>query len=147
MDTTAVLSSDATLSSWLDQLTATGVCLLTNAGVETDIVTRLANRICAVQRTIYGGVFDVISQPQPINVAYSPLGLELHQDIAYYESPPGLQFLHCVRFDANVTGGESTLCDLFAAADCLRNESPDSFDALRTIPICFHKVWLLVIHY
>lgn len=35
------------------------------------------------------------------------------QDLAYYESPPGLQLLHCVTFDDAIKGGESTLLDTF----------------------------------
>ena len=42
--------------------------------------------------------FDVISTPKPINVAYSTVGLDFHMDLMYYESPPGLQFLHCLRY-------------------------------------------------
>ena len=42
-------------------------------------------------------VFDVESCPNPINVAYSDVALGLHTDLAYYESPPGLQLLHCLR--------------------------------------------------
>ena len=38
------------------------------------------------------------SAPNPINVAYSDAALALHTDLAYYESPPGLQFLHCIRY-------------------------------------------------
>jgi len=41
--------------------------------------------------------FDVKSVPSPINIAYSNVALGLHMDLMYYESPPGLQLLHCVR--------------------------------------------------
>ena len=46
--------------------------------------------------------FDVISTPKPINVAYSTVGLDFHMDLMYYESPPGLQFLHCLRYEENM---------------------------------------------
>lgn len=43
-------------------------------------------------------------------------------DLAYYESPPGVQLLHCISFEPDVVGGESFLVDGIAAADevCLR---------------------------
>lgn len=41
------------------------------------------------QPTIYGTTFDVVATPKPINIAYSTAPLELHQDLVYYESPPG----------------------------------------------------------
>nr|XP_006823837.1 PREDICTED: uncharacterized protein LOC100373291 [Saccoglossus kowalevskii] len=42
-------------------------------------------------------IFDVVSKPQPINVAYSTAKIPFHMDLVYYESPPGLQLLHCLR--------------------------------------------------
>lgn len=58
---------------------------------------QVAERIAHVQNTIYGEVFDVVSTNKPINVAYSNASLIYHMDLMYYESPPGLQFLHCLR--------------------------------------------------
>ena len=42
-------------------------------------------------------LFDVIVEEEPINIAYSGAKLLLHMDLVYYESPPGLQLLHCLR--------------------------------------------------
>ena len=43
-------------------------------------------------------VFDVISKESPINIAYTNAPIEPHMDLEYYESPPGLQFLFCLRY-------------------------------------------------
>ncbi|OQV25307.1 putative gamma-butyrobetaine dioxygenase [Hypsibius exemplaris] len=93
-----------------------------------------------VQRTIYGEVFDVISTPDPINVAYSDAELKPHIDLAYYESPPGLQLLHSLRFDDMVKGGESVLVDGFFAAEELRRVRPEYFRLLSTVPVTFEKI-------
>lgn len=43
-------------------------------------------------------IFDVhVSDYQLVNVAYSNRGLVYHQDLLYYESPPGVQFLHTLK--------------------------------------------------
>ena len=42
-------------------------------------------------------VFDVVTTEDPVNIAYSPVQLNFHMDLAYYEAPPGLQLLHCIR--------------------------------------------------
>lgn len=144
VDFSSVLTSDAALHDWLSSLTAQGVCLVTNAPPSRDVVVKLANRIRGVQPTIYGETFDVETTPNAINVAYTSVALELHQDIAYYQSIPGLQLLHCLRFDATVTGGRSTYADLFAAAEKLRTEDRAAFDALASVPITFQKVRLVV---
>ena len=40
----------------------------------------------------------MIIEEEPINIAYSGVKLIPHMDLVYYESPPGLQLLHCLRF-------------------------------------------------
>ena len=47
---------------------------------------------------------------------YTSDRLRMHQDLAYYESPPGLQLLHCVENGSGVLGGESILIYGMAAA-------------------------------
>ena len=42
--------------------------------------------------------------------------LDLHMDLIYYESAPGLQGLHAYLFDDSVGGGYSLLLDVFAFA-------------------------------
>ena len=62
------------------------------------MVRLVAELIAPVQRTIYGDTWDVLATPEPINVAYSTVELDFHMDLSYYESPPGIQLLHCVRY-------------------------------------------------
>merc|ERR1719384_1467603 len=45
------------------------------------------------------------------NLAYSKAALALHQDLAYFESPPGIQMLSWQRADATIEGGLSTFLD------------------------------------
>lgn len=120
------------------------MCLVQQAPSDPDVVVQLSNRILSVQSTIYGRTFDVKSTDDPINIAYSPLPLELHQDIPYYESPAGLQLLHCMCFDPEIPGGQSTICDAFAAAEELRSSDYTSFHTLSRIPTCFQKVQVRV---
>jgi len=57
-------------------------------------------------------------------------------DLMYYASPPGLQFLHCLR--NTVEGGSSIFVDSFRAATLLRLQSQHSFQTLTTFPVSFH---------
>ena len=41
--------------------------------------------------------FYVEAKEDAINVAYTSDALELHMDLVYYQSPPGLQLLHCLQ--------------------------------------------------
>jgi gamma-butyrobetaine dioxygenase len=56
-------------------------------------------------------------------------------DLLYFESPPGLQFLHCVRNSA--TGGESVFVDSFRAATLVRANSDMLFRTLVNFPVTY----------
>lgn len=43
-------------------------------------------------------LFDVLVEKKLTNIAHSEVGLELHMDLPYYQSPPGLQLLHCLKY-------------------------------------------------
>lgn len=87
---------------------------------------------------LYGDTFDVISKPNANNIAYTSVPLGPHQDLAYYESKPGLQLLHCLS-NEGVEGGESVLVDSMAAAEELRRVAPEHFDTLAKCSATFVK--------
>lgn len=125
--------------SFLSLINENHVCLIKDTPTDKGTVEKIANLIGPVTHTIYGNTFDVVSVPNPINVAYSSEALAPHMDLAYYESPPGLQLLHCIRFDDSVKGGESTFVDGHAAAELLRKHHPEAFDVLTKVPATFQK--------
>ena len=73
------------------------------------------------------------------NLAYTSEAIGPHMDLCYYESPPGLQLLHCLQFDEDVSGGGSLLVDAFAVAEAVRAASPAAFQTLSTVPATFLK--------
>jgi len=136
----ASLQSEGGVKAWLELVNRHGLCLVKNVPREEGAVSRVAERIGPVMNTIYGKQFDVVAVADPINVAYSTLGLVMHQDLVYYESPPGLQLLHCMRFDQDIMGGESSLADAFHAAEILRERDPKAFATLSRVPATFQKI-------
>jgi len=100
------------------------------------IVKNIAERIGYIKQTFYGSSWDVISVPNPKNIAYSSVYLPLHMDLLYYESPPGIQLLHVI--ENSTRGGESVFADSFAAALHVLKTNPEAYDALTRIPISFH---------
>lgn len=80
---------------------------------------------------LYGELFHVRSMPQALNIAYTTVALSPHQDLAYFESKPGMQLLHCIRnHQDQIRGGESLLIDAIAAAESLREIEPRYFETL-----------------
>jgi len=131
------------LFKWLQHVDQEGVCVIQNISFSDSSdkapVQRIAEWIAPLMKTIYADVFDVRSEPQPINIAYTPKALRLHQDMPYYESPPFLQMLHCVNFDEHVKGGESTFLDTFIIAKEFREKHPAAFKTLTKLPCLFQK--------
>ena len=125
---------------WLMGINTHGMAFVRNVPTEHEEVSRVASLISEVQKSIYGYVFDVKAVPNPINVAYSNRALDLHHDLAYYESPPGIQLLHCLRFDASVKGGNSTFMDAHRVAYRLYEVDPEAFYVLATVPATFQKI-------
>ena len=86
-----------------------------------------------LRETNFGVDWQVVAKPDPNNVAYTAIELQLHTDLPNREVPPGIQFLHCLVADA--PGGDSTLADGFWVAEQIRREDPDAFALLSTVPI------------
>jgi alpha-ketoglutarate-dependent taurine dioxygenase len=135
-----IMASDRAVWEWLTALNETGITLVRNAPTVDRTVLKLAARVAPPMLTIYGDAWDVAVMAKPINIAYAPVGLDVHVDLVYYESAPGLQLLHCRQFDDGVRGGESTFVDGFFAAEELRRRDPAAFATLTRVPATFQKV-------
>lgn len=145
------MNTNEGLLSWLVAVNDYGAAVIKNAPTREDFLIgelldverkgfKIHPTIGPVMPTIYGNSFVVEGTDKPVNVAYTDVHLDLHMDLIYYESAPGIQLLHCVRFDDVVQGGESVLLDSFLVAEQMRERFPAQFDALRRIPASFQKV-------
>jgi hypothetical protein len=130
----------------LDALFLDGAAIVSNAPDSLEdpdqIVTKIAKVISGgslSHGSLYGDVFHVKSIPDAINVAYTSEALCPHQDLAYYESKPGFQLLHCASMPLNIVGGESILIDCMAAAYRFRQISSSLFRTLVNCPVTFVK--------
>jgi gamma-butyrobetaine dioxygenase len=133
-----VMNNESVLHDWLSELDLTGLTLLKNAPLERGPVTQLCNLVGYPRNSMYGLSWDVESIPNPNNVAYTSLPLPLHADLCYYESPPGVQLLHCIKFDQK-TGGENIFVDAFKVANDLQKVSQEAFQTLSAVKTTFHK--------
>lgn len=133
-------SNDEGLYEALRQVVENGLTVIRNTPLISGAVKLLAERIAPVSHSLqYGDVFDVMAEPTPVNIAYTSVYLKSHVDLAYYESPPGFQFLHALRYDPSVKGGESTFVDVFAVADEFRRIYPEHFATFTRVPATFKK--------
>ncbi|MEL6978155.1 MAG: TauD/TfdA family dioxygenase [Pseudomonadota bacterium] len=131
------LEDDDALLAWLCEAKRYGLALIDGLEAEESGFD-VARRIGFLRRTNFGETFDVVSKPDPNNLAYTPLALPLHTDLTNQETPPGFQFLHCLANEA--IGGGSLFCDGFAIAEDIRRDDPLSYGKLSNtlVPMRFH---------
>lgn len=125
----------ADLGVFSGQLASYGIALLRDCGDRSGTVVDVGNTIGFVRETNYGTLFDVRAEPDPVNLAYTPVGLPAHTDNPYRDPCPTVQLLHCLR--AASDGGASRFVDGYAAAEQLRVEAAADFGVLSSTDVTF----------
>ncbi len=127
-DFEVVSSNPAALQAWLADIRRYGLARLTNGPVEEGALLGVVDLFGFVRETNYGKLFEVRTEVNPVNLAYTGLGLSAHTDNPYRDPVPTLQILYCLENSAD--GGDSIVVDGFRAVESLRQESETAFQLL-----------------
>jgi len=98
-------------------------------------VMDVAETFGTVRDTNFGKMFNVRSEPNPEDLAYTGIPLDPHTDNPYRDPVPGVQLLHCLT--NRTSGGFSTIADGLTVAEALRARDPAAFQILASTPIRF----------
>jgi len=128
VDYKSAKSDKTLLLQWLKSLYYYGFAKMIGGKVESGAIIQIANLFGYVRETNYGKWFDVRSELDATNLAYTNLGLQAHTDNPYRDPVPTIQILYCLENSAS--GGDSTVVDGFNAAIHLKNKNPNYFDLL-----------------
>ncbi len=132
----ARLTSDrAALRDWLAAIRRFGFAKVTGLPAESGALFSVVDLFGYVRETNYGRHFEVRTEVNPVNLAYTGLGLQAHTDNPYRDPVPTLQVLACIENSAE--GGENMVVDGFAAARRLLTEDAGAFDLLAGHPARF----------
>ena len=112
-----------------------GFVIIKNVPTDNNFIVKFANSIGSVRRTNFGEYFDVISKPDPNDLAYTSLELSPHTDNPYRNPVPCIQILHCIV--SEVTGGLSTLVDGFTVTEDLKKQNPEFYKILSEVKVRF----------
>ncbi len=112
-----------------------GFVIVKNTSVEEGTVIKFAEMFGPVRTTNFGKHFDVVSKPNPNDLAYTSLGIKAHTDNPYRKPMPGIQILHCISNEAN--GGDSSLVDGFAVAEHLKIHETEMYKILTETDVLF----------
>ena len=127
-DFEAVQSDPAALKSWLGQIARFGFGKLTNGPIEDLALMKVVDLFGYVRETNYGRHFEVRTEVNPTNLAYTGLGLQAHTDNPYRDPVPTIQVLYCL--ESSAAGGENMVVDGFRVAEQLRSENEAWFNVL-----------------
>ena len=121
-------SDSALLLKWMKSLHKYGFAKITGGGKESGEIIKIADLIGYIRETNYGKFFDVKSEVNAVNLAYTNLGLQAHTDNPYRDPVPTMQILYCLQ--NSTSGGDSKVVDGFKAAILLKDKNQKYFDLL-----------------
>ena len=112
-----------------------GYVIIENTKPEENEVINFAEKIGPVRTTNWGKLFNVISKPNPNDLAYTALELKSHSDNPYRKPVPGIQLLHCIANES--IGGDSSLVDGYSVSKYLENNYKEYFKVLTETNVNF----------
>jgi len=134
-DLSALQSDDNARRDWLAQIRRYGFAKVTGMNPTPGALFEVVDLFGYVRETNYGRHFEVRTEVNPVNLAYTGLGLQAHTDNPYRDPVPTLQILSCLENSAR--GGENMVVDGFAAARRLLEDDPTGFALLAGYPARF----------
>lgn len=123
-----VQADPALKRAWLAQVARYGFGKLTGGPLRDGDLFEVVDLFGYVRETNYGRKFEVRTEVNPTNLAYTGLDLQAHTDNPYRDPVPTVQVLYCL--ESSAAGGENMVVDGFACARRLQQESPQGFDLL-----------------
>ncbi|XP_033741377.1 gamma-butyrobetaine dioxygenase-like [Pecten maximus] len=130
-----VNNSEKGLYRWLRKLNEDGLAKVSGVPKERDYLEKVIRKIGPIIHTPYGYLFEVATVDDPVNASFTSVALHFHQDLPVYEGQPGIQFLHCLRFDETVKGGVTRFLDMYQVLAKFRVQYPNEFKTLCRVPI------------
>ena len=127
-DFESMQNDDQALQGWLAAIVRYGFGKLENGPVADEALMQVVDLFGYVRETNYGRYFDVRTEVNPTNLAYTGLGLQAHTDNPYRDPLPSLQVLYCL--ESSAAGGENMVVDGFRAVERLGAENPQWRDLL-----------------
>ena len=123
-----VMAGGADKRRWLDGLYRYGFAKLNNGPIKSGALIDVAESFGYVRQTNYGKWFEVRTEVNPVNLAYTGLGLQAHTDNPYRDPVPTMQILYCLENAAE--GGDSIVVDGFRCVQRLIEDDPDAAQIL-----------------
>ena len=127
-DFNLLMEKSTSTLNWMADVRKYGFGKITKGPVEEGALFKIIDLFGFVRETNYGKHFEVRTEVNPSNLAYTGLALQAHTDNPYRDPVPTIQLLYCL--ESSAAGGENMLVDGFRAVRRLRDENKEYFDLL-----------------
>ena len=127
-DFETLLRGGSALFNWLSLVNRYGFGKVTHGPVKPGALFQIVDLFGYVRETNYGRHFDVRTEVNPTNLAFTGMGLQAHTDNPYRDPVPTVQVLYCL--ESSAAGGDNMVVDGFAAALRLHEENEAYFNVL-----------------
>ena len=134
-DNNKIFENSHNLTQMLKTFYEYGYVIIENTQAIENEVLSFAEKIGSVRTTNWGKLFNVVSKPNPNDLAYTALELKSHSDNPYRKPVPGIQLLHCIANES--IGGDSSLVDGFSVAEYLKKNNKEFYDILTKTNVNF----------
>ncbi|XP_066299072.1 trimethyllysine dioxygenase, mitochondrial-like [Branchiostoma lanceolatum] len=130
------LADDRQLAKVLHTLMKYGFAFVEEAPVTMEATLAVAERISHVRETFFGKHWFVTSDFERHDTGYTTAALPVHTDNTHFNEPTGL--IVTQMLEEGDSGGTSLLVDGFHAAEKLRQDDPEGFAVLSSLPVPHH---------
>lgn len=127
-DFNLLMEKSTSTLNWMADVRKYGFGKIAKGPVEEGALFKIIDLFGYVRETNYGKHFEVRTEVNPSNLAYTGLALQAHTDNPYRDPVPTIQLLYCL--ESSAAGGENMLVDGFKAVMRLRDENEEYFDLL-----------------
>jgi gamma-butyrobetaine dioxygenase len=127
-DFNLLMKKSTSTLNWMADVRKYGFGKVAKGPVEEGALFKIIDLFGYVRETNYGKHFEVRTEVNPSNLAYTGLALQAHTDNPYRDPVPTIQLLYCL--ESSAAGGENMLVDGFKAVMRLRDENEEYFDLL-----------------
>ena len=101
-DLPTIQTDESALAQWLVEVARFGFGKLSGGPVEDGALFEVVDLFGYVRETNYGRKFEVRTEVNPTNLAFTGLGLQAHTDNPYRDPAPTVQVLYCLRAQRRV---------------------------------------------
>ncbi|KAK4047389.1 hypothetical protein OIV83_005436 [Microbotryomycetes sp. JL201] len=133
-----VMTTERGVYEWLNRIHVFGFSLVSGIPPTPEATEQLIRRIAFIRETHYGGFWDFTADLKHGDLAYSDVLLQAHTDTTYFTDSCGLQMFHLLSPSSSHKGGHNLLVDGFRAARQLKEQRPDVYKLLSTLPVPAH---------